>query len=147
MGRRPVAASQARTSRICSATWMCNRHGRVDAAQCQRGASQVRERHRAQAVECRPGAQQEVARAALSADALFDGAQELLGVQEKSRLLRLQRPAAEIAALIERRQKRQTDAGIAGRLTHRLPQRIGARIARAAGGPMQIVKFRHRGVA
>ncbi len=82
---------------------------------CSRSAcaalAQVPERHRAQTVECGPGAQQRIACAALIADALFDGAQELLGVQEKSRLLRLQRPAAEVAALIERRQERQADAG------------------------------------
>ena len=80
------------------------------------------ERNGAQAVKCRAGAQQCVAARRSARDALFDGAQEFVGVQEKTRLLGFQRLAAEVAALVQRRQKRQPDAGGAGGMVDRLPQ-------------------------
>ena len=120
----PSRASQARTSSICSATWMCT--GML-ASMLRNARAASRKRSAARRAGCgmprRCAAGASPARP-LVGDAPFDGAQELLSVQEKSRLLGFERLTAEVAALVKRRQKRQPNAGGACGMADRLPQGI-----------------------
>ena len=66
---------------------------------------------------------------------------------KKSRLFGFERHGAEVAALIQRGQESESDAGGARRVADRVPQQIAARVRPVFLRPVEIVKFRHRGVA
>ena len=70
-----------------------------------------------------------------------------LSIRSESRLLGLERPAAEIAGLVQRGQKREADPGQARGVADGLPQRIRTRIGGAARAAVQVVEFRDRRVA
>ena len=118
-GRRPSAATQSSTSRICSAAWIWIGPSGVAAAdRPQRLRASPRA---ANAARCRRAL---AATSATDARARCDQIEEALGIVDEAALAGGRRRAAEAAIGVERRQQREADAGFA-----RWPRRCAAAIS------------------